>query len=51
MSTPPPRAGQTAADLTGRRAGRDQAAPGRYGTARHAAAGPAQRRHGRVNPE
>jgi putative peptidoglycan lipid II flippase len=51
MSTPPPRAGQTAADLTGRRAGRDQAAQGRYGTARHAAAGPAQRRHGRVNPE
>src|SRR5689334_5122956 len=51
MSTPPPRAGQTAADLTGRRAGRDQAAPGRYGTARHAAGEPAQRRHGRVNPE
>jgi putative peptidoglycan lipid II flippase len=51
MSTPPPRAGQTAADPTGRRAGRDQAAPGRYGTARHAAGGPGQRRHGRVNPE
>jgi putative peptidoglycan lipid II flippase len=51
MSTPPPRARQTAADQTGRRAGRDQAAPGRHGTARHAAAGPAQRRHGRVNPE
>src|SRR5689334_3425581 len=51
MSTPPRRAGQTAADLTGRRAGRDQAAPGRYGTARHAAGEPAQRRHGRVNPE
>src|SRR5690348_17386694 len=51
MSTPPPRGGQTAADRTGRRAGRDQAAPGRYGTARHAAGGPSQRRHGRVNPE
>ena len=51
MSTPPPRARQTAADQTGRRAGRDQAARGGYGTARHAAAGPAQRRHGRVNPE
>ena len=51
MSTPPPRARQTAADQTGRRAGRDQAARGRYGTARHAAAGSAQRRHGRVNPE
>ena len=51
MSTPPPRARQTAADQTGRRAGRDQAPPGRYGTARHAAGGPAQRRHGRVNPE
>jgi len=51
MSTPPPRARQTAADQTGRRAGRDQAARGGYGTARHAAAGPAQRRRGRVNPE
>jgi len=51
MSTPPPPGGQTAADRTGRRAGRGQAAPGRYGTARHAAAGPSQRRHGRVNPE
>jgi len=51
MSTPPPRARQTAADQTGRRAGRDQAARGGYGTARHAAAGSAQRRHGRVNPE
>jgi putative peptidoglycan lipid II flippase len=51
MSTPPPRAGQTAADPTGRRARRDQAAAGRYGAARHAAAGPAQRRHGRVDPE
>jgi putative peptidoglycan lipid II flippase len=51
MSTPPPRAGQTAADRTGHRAGRDQAAPGRYGPARHAAGGPSQRRHGRVNPE
>jgi putative peptidoglycan lipid II flippase len=52
MSTPPPRARQTAADQTGRRAGRDQAARGRYGTARHAAAGPTgQRRQGRVNPE
>ena len=51
MSTPPRRAGQTAADLTGRRAGRDQAAPGRYGTARHAATGSARRSHGRVNPE
>ena len=51
MSTPPRRGGQTAADRTGRRAGRDQAAPGRYGTARHAASGPSQRRHGRVNPE
>jgi len=51
MSTPPRRAGQTAADLTGRRAGRDQAAPGRYGAARHAATGPARRGHGRVNPE
>jgi len=51
MSTPPPRAGPTAADVTGRRAGRGRAAPGPHGTARHAAAGPAQRRHGRVNPE
>ena len=51
MSTPPPRAGQTAADLTGRRARRDQAAPGRYAAARHAAAGPPPRRHGRVDPE
>lgn len=51
MSTPPRRAGQTAADLTGRRAGRDQGAPGRYGTARHAATGSARRSHGRVNPE
>ena len=51
MSTPPPPGGQTAADRTGRRAGRGQAAAGRYGTARHAAAGPSQRRHGRVNPE
>jgi putative peptidoglycan lipid II flippase len=51
MSTPPPRGGPTAADRTGRQAGRGQAAPGRYGTARHAAAGPSQRRHGRVNPE
>jgi putative peptidoglycan lipid II flippase len=51
MSTPPPRAGQTAADRTGHRAGRDQAAPGRYGPARHAAGGPSQRRRGRVNPE
>jgi putative peptidoglycan lipid II flippase len=51
MSTPPRRAGQTAADLTGRRAGRDQAAPRRYGTARHAATGSARRSHGRVNPE
>jgi putative peptidoglycan lipid II flippase len=51
MSTPPRRGGQTAADRTGRRADRNQAAPGRYGTARHAAGGPSQRRHGRVNPE
>ena len=51
MSTPPPRAGQTAADLSGRRARRDQAAPGRYAAARHAAAGPPPRRHGRVDPE
>src|SRR5262249_3455165 len=50
MSTPPPRAGQTAADLTGRAAGRDRAGP--QGTAGRAAARPAQHRHhGRVNPE
>ena len=51
MSTPPPRAGQTAADVTGRPAGRGRAAPEPYGTARHAAPGPAQHRRGRVNPE
>ncbi len=34
MSTPPPRAGQTAADATGRAAGRDRQAPGPYGTGR-----------------
>ena len=34
MSTPPPRAGQTAADATGRRpAGQDRAAPGPHGAA------------------
>src|SRR5215468_6734711 len=44
MSTPPPRAGQTAADMSGR------PAPGPYRTAKHAAGGPAQR-PGRVNPE
>jgi putative peptidoglycan lipid II flippase len=51
MSTPPPRAGQTAADVTGRRAGRDRAAPGPNGTAGRSAPGPAQHRRGRVNPE
>ena len=42
MSTPPPRAGQTAADVTGRPQGRDRAAPGPYGSAQSPAAG-----HGR----
>ena len=50
MSTPPPRAGQTAADMSGRPAGRGRPAPGPYRTAKHAAGGPAQR-PGRVNPE
>jgi len=50
MSTPPPRAGQTAADMSGRPAGRGRPAPGAYRTAKHAAGGPAQR-PGRVNPE
>src|SRR5262249_56438944 len=50
MSTPPPRAGQTAADMSGRPAGRGRPAPGAYRTAKHAAGGPAQRPR-RVNPE
>ena len=50
MSTPPPRAGQTPADMSGRPTGRSRAAPGPYRTAKHAAGGPAQR-SGRVNPE
>ena len=39
MSTPPPRAGQTAGDVTGRPQGRDRAAPGPYGSAQPPAAG------------
>src|SRR5690348_11111392 len=40
MSTPPPRAGQTAADVTGWPQGRDRAAPGHYGSAESPAPGP-----------
>jgi putative peptidoglycan lipid II flippase len=40
MSTPPPRAGQSAADATGRPYGRDRAAPGPYGSAESLAAAP-----------
>src|SRR5690348_1121881 len=40
MSTPPPRAGQTAADVTGWPQGRDRAAPAPYGSAQPPAAGP-----------
>src|SRR5215472_2310396 len=39
MSTPPPRAGQTAADVTGWPQGRDRAAPAPYGGAHPPAAG------------
>src|SRR5215467_1611942 len=39
MSTPPPRAGQTAGDVTGRPQGRDRAAPGPYGSAQPPASG------------
>jgi len=39
MSTPPPRAGQTAADVTGWPQGRDRAAPEAYGRAQSPAAG------------
>ncbi len=39
MSTPPPRAGQTAADVTGWPQGRDRAAPEAYGRAESPAAG------------
>jgi putative peptidoglycan lipid II flippase len=39
MSTPPPRAGQTAADVTGWPQGRDRAAPGPYGSAQPPAPG------------
>ncbi|HEY2304713.1 MAG TPA: murein biosynthesis integral membrane protein MurJ [Streptosporangiaceae bacterium] len=40
MTTPPPRAGQTAADVTGRPQRRDRAAPGPYGSAGSPAAEP-----------
>ncbi len=40
MSTPPPRAGQTAADVTGWPYGRDRAAPGPHGGAESPAADP-----------
>ena len=40
MSTPPPRAGQSAADVTGWPQGRDRAAPGPHGSAESPAAGP-----------
>jgi putative peptidoglycan lipid II flippase len=40
MSTPPPRAGQTAADVTGRPGGYGQPAPGPYGSAESPAGGP-----------
>jgi putative peptidoglycan lipid II flippase len=39
MSTPPPRAGQTAADVTGRPQGRDRGAPVPYGSAGSPTAG------------
>ena len=47
MSTPPPRAGQTAADVTGQAAGRDRQAPGPYGTDRIPADVPPPARPGR----
>ena len=46
MSTPPPRAGQTAADGTGWPYGRDRAAPAAYGTAGPRPAGRPPGRHG-----
>ncbi len=42
MSTPPPRAGQTAADVTGRPGGYGHSAPGPYGSAEPPAGGPGQ---------
>jgi putative peptidoglycan lipid II flippase len=42
MSTPPRRAGQTAADVTGRPGGYGRAAPGPYGSAESPAGGPGQ---------
>jgi putative peptidoglycan lipid II flippase len=50
MSTPPPRAGQTAADGTGRPDGYGRPEPGPYGTGRFPAAEPPTTRPGQAEP-